>query len=137
MKIDIELKHGEINKLEASLGTFRRIFKERSLDAAERLAGDIMGESTLEVPIDTTTLQSSTFIDREEDQVVFGYGGSADQLNWKSGKSASEYMLAVHERTDVRHTVGKAKFLEDPINRYKPRIESLLGRLTNFFIGKG
>ena len=65
----------------------------------------IFAESQREVPVDTGNLRASGFIVPTSTRglkfgVVIGYN--------------THYALAVHERTEVRHTVGKAKYLEDP-----------------------
>lgn len=43
------------------------------------------------------------------------------------------YAIFVHERTELRHRVGKAKFLEDPFNRLLPG----LSRRVRSFIRRG
>ena len=87
-------------------------------------AEEIMKESLAEVPRDTEALADSAFIEQQENgDVIFGYGKDNVQTNPKSGRLTSEYMMAVHERLDVHHDVGKAKFLEDPINRNKGKLE--------------
>lgn len=84
-------------------------------------ANNIMTESRNQVPVDTGTLKSSAYvldpqIQTDEVRVRFGYGGPNDKMNPKHRRMASEYAAIVHERLDVRHPVGKAKYLEDPFN---------------------
>lgn len=60
------------------------------------------------VPVDTGTLRASGFVEPPEitaDNIIvrMGYGGAA-----------SDYALKVHERTDISHKVGQAKYLSDP-----------------------
>lgn len=70
----------------------------------------IMRESVREVPVDTGRLRQSAYIQRPRiqgnPQLMMGYG--------------TKYALPVHERLEARHETGKAKYLEDPINRAKP-----------------
>jgi hypothetical protein len=51
-----------------------------------------------------------------------GYGGPATKINPKTGQSSDDYTLKVHEDLEARHTVGKAKFLEDPVNAAIPTL---------------
>lgn len=98
-------------------------------------ANAIMEESLLEVPMDTGSLGASTFIEQTPNgSVNFGYGGGYTQINPKTGESTEDYMLYVHERMDVVHPNGKAKFLEDPLNRHKNAMEStLIRRIRDIF----
>jgi hypothetical protein len=45
--------------------------------------------------------------------VEMGYGGPA-----------TPYALRQHEELDYYHTVGKAKYLEDPFRRHAARLDS-------------
>lgn len=98
-------------------------------------AQEIMDESVTQVPRDTDALANSAFVELDDGgDVIFGYGGDHAQTNEKTGQSVNDYMVAVHERMDLVHPTGKAKFLEDPINDHKARIESsLISKIRNFF----
>ena len=67
----------------------------------------IIGESMLEVPVDTGRLRQTAYVAPPRDIIdpvsEAGYG--------------TDYAVAVHEREDVSHEVGKAQFLRDPFNR--------------------
>ena len=70
---------------------------ERIMTAAKKLT-----------PVDQGTLRSSGHVQtpvvrRKTATVTLGFGGAA-----------SDYALVQHERTDFTHTVGQAKFLEQP-----------------------
>lgn len=95
----------------------------------------IMDESLDEVPRDTEALASSAFINQDrKGNITFGYGGLNAQTNPVSGSNTEEYMVAVHERLDVFHPVGKAKFLEDPVNRHAANLEkNVTSKLKSFF----
>lgn len=67
----------------------------------------IMAESQKKVPVDTGRLRSTGYVapPQEGDDaptVEVGYG--------------TDYGIYVHERTELRHTVGEAKFLEKAVN---------------------
>lgn len=66
----------------------------------------IMAESKKQVPVDTGRLRSTGYVAapvfvRRSPRVEMGYG--------------TDYAVYVHERTELHHTVGKAKYLEDPL----------------------
>lgn len=69
----------------------------------------ILSESKKQVPVDTGRLRQSANVSRPKptgDPVaILSYG--------------TDYALAVHERLEVNHPTGKAKFLEDPVNAAK------------------
>lgn len=84
----------------------------------------IRKQSLSEVPRDTTTLAHSfSYRVRRHgnDKVTarLGYGLNGDPVNPETGKSASEYMMEVHEDLSAYHPVGKAKFFEDPLRDYE------------------
>jgi hypothetical protein len=88
-----------------------------------KIAYQIMAASQAQVPVETAALLQSAFVDaevyrRSVIQVNFGYGGPKDTANKRTGKLASSYAVYVHERLDLIHPIGKAKFLEDPVNEY-------------------
>jgi len=67
----------------------------------------IMAESVKQVPVDTGRLRSTHYVspptgDKDDPVCTLGYG--------------TNYGVYVHERPELKHTSGKAKFLEDPIN---------------------
>ena len=77
-------------------------------------AFDIFEESQAEVPVDTGRLLNSGVVGAMQGRVgyIIAYG--------------TNYALPVHERVEVRHTVGKAKYLEDPFNRALPGMQRRL-----------
>lgn len=87
---------------------------------------EILDESMIQVPVETTTLMNSAFYEITGDyktgwNAILGYGGNGDPINPKTGKPASSYMLAVHEDLTAHHPIGKAKYLEDPVRDYAAR----------------
>jgi hypothetical protein len=83
---------------------------------------ELMEMSLVQVPRASGTLASSIYYEVSGSYQsgfvgTVGYGGNGDPVN-PTGKHASEYMLAVHENLYALHSVGKAKFLEDPVKEY-------------------
>lgn len=99
---------------------------ERGTKKATRVAlEEIAADSLNDVPRDTDTLASSLYTRIDGSYKNFtgeiGYGGNGDPINPNTGLRASQYMIRDHEDLSAIHTTGKAKFLEDPINRYKAK----------------
>lgn len=94
-----------------------------SRKAAQEACETILEESLRQVPVDTGTLASSASykITGNYKTGWFGtvsYASDIDPINPKTGRPASEYMVAVHEDLEALHIIGKAKFLEDPAREY-------------------
>lgn len=69
----------------------------------------IMTESKKLCPVDLGNLRSTGHVTPPEEHgghvtVTLGYGGPA-----------AKYAVAQHERLDFKHTVGQAKYLEEPM----------------------
>lgn len=95
---------------------------------------EIMADSALEVPRDTNALANSQYISEDGNEIVFGYGGESAQINPKTGASTDDYAAIVHEDMHANHPVGKAKFLEDPINRHRANFENkIISKLKSIF----
>lgn len=136
MKIDFEVDKGSIKNLQAHLDRATFLFIKNSREAVRQEVDEIMEESQAQVPFDTGTLAQSAFI--EEDtagNITFGYGGPNDSINPKTGQKSSEYMMVVHERLDVFHPTGKAKFFEDPLLKHIMRMEQTVTGKIRKLIG--
>jgi hypothetical protein len=111
-----------IEDAQTRIKLFNVLYPDEAAEALEREANLTMKESKKEVPVDTSALKNSAYVGkpRKNGNIVsikFGYGGVAVQVNHKSGKLTSVYAMIVHEDLTKTHKVGKAKFLEDPVNR--------------------
>lgn len=96
-------------------------------------AHTVMEASKAQVPRGTGTLAESGYVGSpivSPGMVVvpMGYGGPNDQVNPVSGLAASTYAVPVHERVEVPHGQGKAKFLEDPLHEFAPHLLESLGK---------
>lgn len=103
----------------------------------------VMTQSKEQIPVDTGAAKNSAHVDApkigaNEVTIEFGYGGTATKVNPKSGKPTTTYLIKIHEDMDVRHKVGKAKFLEDPVKAWEgdlvfkllKRVQGILRRNT-------
>lgn len=121
-RTSMNVNYTEVQRnLSIALSRVERGTKKATLQACE----EIRDLSLAEVPRETNTLAESFFYEVQgayrNFTATLGYGGKGDPVNPKTGEHASEYMVAVHEDLQANHPVGKAKFLEDPVNRYKAR----------------
>jgi hypothetical protein len=90
----------------------------------------IMTDSKKTTPVKYGTLRASGIVEppevkKENVTVVLGSGGFV-----RSGKFAGEwvgYAIPVHERVEVPHKVGTAKYLERPFKEALPGVEKRLG----------
>ena len=80
--------------------------------AVDGVVEGVLNESKMECPVDTGTLRRSgkpeLTKDKDNYYYVLGYN--------------MEYALEVHENLYANHKVGKAKYLEDPVNRAAPTL---------------
>jgi hypothetical protein len=89
---------------------------------------DVMTRSKSLVPFATGALRASGEVSGPElkdgNQILhLGYG---DRETW--------YALIVHERLDVRHTTGTAKYLETPINENAHQLDDRMASALNVAI---
>lgn len=125
MKSGVKVK---ITGQDSTVRKIRRLLPKIQHEIADALyeeAEMILGESSHEVPRATGALAASTYIESpnisgDGVSIGFGYGGPGTKINPRTGKATSSYAMIVHERTDLYHPVGKAKYLEDPVNRAIP-----------------
>lgn len=81
----------------------------------------IMAKSKLQCPVDLGSLRATGVVSNPENHsghvtVTLGYGGPA-----------VKYAIVQHESLEFHHTVGKAKFLEDPMLEAVNGMEARLG----------
>ena len=119
-KLDIEGIDIVSKNLESKLVEVKLVLK----DEIYRMGQHLRSESVKQCPVNTGRLRASATVTpvKEEGDTFYvevGYG--------------TDYAIYVHERTELRHKVGKAKFLEDPLkenaNNYKEWIRSAIRRV--------
>lgn len=121
-KVNIKFNKGSLSDFDAALNTILKNTNTASIRAIEEDCIEILNLSLAEVPRETDTLAASGYynvkVKGTEINGEVGYGGNGDPINPLTGQSASYYMVAVHEDLSVRHIIGKAKYLEDPVRAY-------------------
>lgn len=96
--------------LNAALGRILTNVGKEEMAALTAEAELIMTDAKKNTPVDTGTLRSSGIVTPRpaDHRVDLSFGGAA-----------SAYAAIVHERLDVHHPVGEAKFLENALNRWR------------------
>jgi len=95
-------------QLRAALKEARATIGQATARALYAAGNAVMTDAKQRAPIDTGVLRASGYVtlpDPQSPRVEVGFGGAAAQ-----------YALIQHERTEFRHEVGEAKFLENAIN---------------------
>lgn len=105
------------DKVLANMLKFGGGLETKAISALHAEANNILKEAMDQCPVETGTLRRSGTVDepkvnKKNITVEIGFN--------------TEYAAAVHERIGARHKIGKAKYLEDPVNEAAP---GLAGRL--------
>ena len=85
----------------------------QAADGIEELAENIKTDAKEHCPWREGILAGSHVVVREGLRVEVGAGGPA-----------APYAVVQHERTDLHHEIGEAKWLENAFNRHVPDIET-------------
>ena len=85
--------------------------KQAAMRALKAEAMVLKGRSQALCPVKSGTLRKSCVIEESEDSIVIGYGGEA-----------SDYAAIQHENLQFHHTVGQAKYLEQPFDEMEDEI---------------
>ncbi len=130
---------------------FKR-FKERPRKVAEGVKGalfeevnELATEAKLLVPVKEGILKSSGFASNPEKKkgedsfsAEVGFGGPAGSGNQgDTNKEDVGYAVRVHEDLTSHHTVGQAKYLEQPFNQRLPTMAERLARRIKDRLGGG
>jgi len=97
--------------------------KEAVHDGLEELAFKVLKEAKTRTPVDTGFLRSSGTVEMLGDKAIVRF--------------EAEYALPVHERVEVPHSNGEAKFLENAVNVTieKARVISIFERRIKELFG--
>lgn len=86
--------------------------KDAAMKALLAEAIILKGRSQALCPVDSGTLRNSCVVEQHSDYVVVGYGGAA-----------SSYAAKQHEDLSLHHSVGQAKYLEQPATEMEEEIQ--------------
>jgi hypothetical protein len=82
--------------------------ENKALDAEEEFAKTvILPQCQEECPVDKGVMRDSLGVERVGDEIHIGGGGAA-----------SAYILRQHQDMSLNHGVGKAKFIQDPVEQH-------------------
>lgn len=116
----------------------------KAIAAATYMEGEeTITEGKKQTPVDEGPLRASGHVQLPKVsartiEVELGFGGPAGAGN-QGGDSNDEdvgYAVYVHEDMTANHTVGKAKFLEDPVKERQAGMPARIVRRANRRIGK-
>lgn len=102
--------------------------KQGAIVAAKALrweAQEAFANSQDEVPVDTSALKKSARIVPE---LGVATNGNEVFVTLTYGSTAEDYAVIVHEDLQANHPHGKAKYLEDPLNRQS---HGIAGRIAD------
>ncbi|MNB67615.1 hypothetical protein D3C87_865210 [compost metagenome] len=129
----------DYTKFEKNLQVMMRRVERGTKKATIAAAEEIMADSLSQVPRATNTLANSAYykiIGKSKNfSAELGYGGNKDPVNPKTGRHASEYMVAVHENLDAHHPIGNAKFLERPVASYQLKFGAKIADILKNEVG--
>jgi hypothetical protein len=92
---------------------FQARLVKRANDGVREVMEEIFKESQEEVPVDTGNLKASGKLRDTGKSIIITYGGPGIDIN-------VDYAEIQHEDLSFNHpNGGKAKFIEDPLNRHK------------------
>lgn len=117
----------------ANLEVYKKNMTGSVADGLRKFGGRVEAESTKRCPVDTGELRSRVFNEgplRDGDTYVQVVGYEKFGATWEQGRP---YAVPVHERTNVHHPVGEAKFLQNAVNalsrEYATYLQKLLGQV--------
>ncbi len=96
-----------LDKVEKNLNKMLKTHPDALAAALYQEGFSIMAESQKKVPVDTGRLRASGYVAPPQE----GDGAPTVELGY-----GTDYGIFVHERTEARHSVGEAKFLEKAVN---------------------
>jgi hypothetical protein len=97
-----------LSQAKKALADFKQLAGQAVARAVYVAGNVVMTEAKTRAPIDTGVLRASGYVtipSATNPKVEIGFGGAAEP-----------YALVQHERTEFRHEVGEAKFLQNAID---------------------
>lgn len=100
--------------------------RQAAKDVIEDESYLVLALAKRDVPIATSALKNSGKVE-----------GSGFQWRVRFGGPKVRYAIPVHERTDVRHAVGKAFFLKDALDYVEKTLKAKIAAAVAAATGKG
>lgn len=116
-----------LNGVSETFGKIQDKINEMNEELKRKLTlagGEIIAESTKITPLETGELRARTFINEPELDngnwiVNIGYEKGGMSYPATSEGTGNEYAVYVHERMDLKHKIGQAKFLETAFKNFE------------------
>jgi hypothetical protein len=128
--VKVEIQFANLQNVRDMLGRIPQAVKEACTQTLEQAAEEIMTRAKELCPVDTGALRASGHVQAPVDDA----GGVSVELGF--GGPAAPYAVYVHENLDAHHTVGQAKFLEDPLMQDVNEIQSDLNQAVREGLAK-
>lgn len=100
-----------------NIGIDNETLNRAAMKALKAQAVILKGKSQALCPVESGTLKGSCVIEEHENSIVVGYGGAA-----------SSYAAIQHENMSFSHTVGQAKYLEQPATEMEDEIKAAVAQ---------
>lgn len=117
-----------LDRLAAKLSVYAEDMNHAVSRGMAEFAGEIEAESVKLTPIDTGELRSRSYIhgplydqNNQQYSMIVGYERNIPAENL--------YAVSVHERVEIRHKVGQAKFLETALKTKMPEYLPFIKRV--------
>lgn len=139
-RLTVGIKVKGVREVAQNLGIAQNDIKRVAGEAMYDVGKQIIEEAKVQCPVDTGALRNSAILTppvAEADGVlVTGGFGTGDVVNPKSGVATEQYAVPVHERLDVHHPTGKAKFLEDAAYAARDELEREVVKRVARLVGR-
>lgn len=115
----------------SSLNTMKSGLFAKLSGCLSEAASSVMAESLKITPVATGELRARAFVDNpavtgDTRKISLGYERNGSVYPVTPSGSSEEYAVLVHERMDVSHAVGQAKFLETALKNFEPAFLSVI-----------
>jgi hypothetical protein len=109
----------------ARLNKYKKTVDARIKQNMKNGAGQIMALSLTKTPEKTGELRDRAYFEGPV-KSVDGYAVEVGYEKLAHIKEENRYAVPVHERTEVHHKIGQAKFLEDAVNEFEDEWKDLM-----------
>ena len=124
------------NTMAARLASLRKRLPDAISDINRGNARMILEASQPLVPVDTGSLKRSGRVEKGKGTAWELVYGGAPHTNSRTGKII-DYAGYVHYRLDVKHSVGQAQFVGQPLRSERPNLKKASRRAFRKWLKKG